>query len=54
MKITPSLFHAHIKCPTKCRLRFIGDPATGNPYAEWVQNQNESYRVAAIERLRAY
>jgi predicted RecB family nuclease len=53
MKITPSLFHAHIKCPTKCWLRFTGEPATGNAYAEWVQRQNESYRDAAIERLRS-
>jgi predicted RecB family nuclease len=53
MKITPSLFHAHIKCPTKCWLRFTGEPATGNPYAEWAQSQNESYRDTAIERLRS-
>ena len=53
MKITPSLFHAHLKCPTKCWLRFTGEPAPGNVYAEWVQRQNESYRVAAIERLQS-
>jgi len=53
MKITPSLFHAHIKCPTKCWLRFTGEPATGNAYAEWAQSQNESYRDAAIEHLRS-
>ncbi|MGP8233853.1 MAG: TM0106 family RecB-like putative nuclease [Limisphaerales bacterium] len=52
MKITPSLFHAHIKCPTKCWLRFTGEPASGNAYADWVQSQNELYRNAAIERLR--
>ena len=28
-------------------------PATGNAYAEWVQRQNESYRVAAIKRLQS-
>ncbi|MGA3182127.1 MAG: hypothetical protein ABSF38_17465 [Verrucomicrobiota bacterium] len=53
MNITPSLFHAHIKCPTKCWLRFTGEPATGNAYAEWDQRQNETYRNAAIERLRS-
>jgi hypothetical protein len=53
MKITPSLFHAHLKCATKCWLRFTGEPATGNVYAEWVQRQNESYHDAAIERLRS-
>jgi predicted RecB family nuclease len=53
MKITPDLFHAYLKCPTKCWLRFAGEPATGNAYAEWVQNHNESYRAAAIGRLRS-
>jgi hypothetical protein len=53
MKITTSLFRAHIKCPTKCWLKFTGEPATGNAYAEWVQSQNESYRAATIERLRS-
>ena len=53
MKITPSLFSAYIKCPTKCWLRFTGEPVTGNAYAEWDQRKNESYRNAAIERLRS-
>jgi predicted RecB family nuclease len=53
MIITTSLFQAHIKCPTKCWLKFTGEPATGNSYAEWVQSQNESYRDAAIERLQS-
>lgn len=53
MKITSSLFHAHIKCPTKCWLRFNGEPATGNSYAEWVQSRNESYCESEIERLRS-
>jgi len=53
MKITPSLFHAHLKCPTKCWLRFTGEPATGNSYAEWVQRQNETYQTTAIECLRS-
>jgi predicted RecB family nuclease len=53
IKITPSLFHADLKCPTKCWLRFTGEPATGNSYAEWVQHQNETYQTTAIERLRS-
>ena len=53
MKINSSLFQAHIKCPTKCWLRFTGEPVTGNAYAEWVQSQNESYRDTAIQRLRS-
>jgi hypothetical protein len=28
----------YIKCPTKSWLRFTGEPATGNAYAEWVQS----------------
>jgi predicted RecB family nuclease len=53
MKITPSLFHAHLKCSTKCWLRFTGETATGNVYAEWVQKQNDAYHDAAIERLQS-
>jgi hypothetical protein len=53
MKITPKLFEAHLKCPTKCRLRAAAEPTAGNVYAEWLQSQNESYRAAAISRLMA-
>ena len=53
MKITPSLFHAYIKCPTKCWLKFTGELPSGNPYATWMLCQNEAYRHAAIERLRS-
>ena len=53
MKITTSLFHAHVKCPTKCWLRFTGESATGNAYAEWVQSQTESYYAAVMQRLRS-
>lgn len=42
MKITLSLFEAHLKCPTKCWLRSNGEPTAGNAYAEWVQTQSES------------
>ena len=51
MTITPQLFESHLKCPTKCWLRFTGEPPAGNPYAEWVQTQNESYRADATMRL---
>src|ERR1700733_11535939 len=47
MKIIPCLFEAYLKCPTKCWLRFTGEPNAGNAYAEWVQAQNESYRADA-------
>lgn len=51
MKITPELFHAYLKCPTKCWLRANGEPPSGNPYAEWVQAQNQSYRLTETRRL---
>jgi predicted RecB family nuclease len=51
MKITPRLFEAHLKCPTKCWLRAAGEPPTGNTYAEWVQSQTESYHAAGTNRL---
>ena len=51
MTITPSLFESFLKCPTQCWLRFTGEPRTGNTYAEWVQTQNESYRVDAARRV---
>jgi predicted RecB family nuclease len=51
MKITPDLFEAFLKCPTKCWLRAVREPASGNTYAEWVKEQNEAYRVAETARL---
>lgn len=53
MKITSSHFEAFLKCPTKCWLRFTSEPTAGNPYAEWVQTENENYRSIAAERLLA-
>jgi hypothetical protein len=53
MTITPSLFGAFLKCPTKCWLRFTGEPPSGNPYAAWVQAEHESYRADAAKRLTA-
>jgi predicted RecB family nuclease len=45
MKISPELFQAYLKCPTKCWLHAAGEPVTGNTYAEWVKTQDETYRV---------
>ena len=41
MKITSDLFHAYLKCSTKCWLRATNEPATENDYPkfadpEWV------------------
>src|SRR6266481_5193493 len=53
MTITPSVFGAFLKCPTKCWLRFTGEPPAGNTYAEWVQAEQESYRADAAKQLIA-
>ena len=52
MRITPFLFEAHLKCPTKCWLRSNGEPIADNAYAGWAQ-QSESYRAAAAALLTA-
>jgi predicted RecB family nuclease len=51
MKITPDLFHAYLKCPTKCWLRATNELATENDYPKWVKAQNYSYRAVEVARL---
>ncbi len=51
MNITPLLFEAFLKCQSKCWLRFTSEPTAGNAYAEWVQNETESYRADAAKRV---
>jgi len=53
MMITPSLFEAHLKCPTKCWLRAVGETASGNLYADWVRTRQESYHTDATRRVVA-
>lgn len=50
MTITPDLFGAFLKCPTKCWLRATHEPVSGNVYGEWVNSQNETYRATEIDR----
>ena len=52
MTITSAFFEAYLKCPTKCFLRSLGESGTGNAYADWVKSQSNSYRSAAIARLK--
>jgi len=52
MRITPDLFGAYLKCPTKSFLRAHGEAPSGNAYAEWFRSQNESYRSAGVSRLK--
>src|SRR6266480_4446048 len=51
MTITPYLYEAYLKCPTKCFLRALGEMATGNAYADWVRTQNDSYQSEGCQRL---
>ncbi len=53
MTITSQLLEAYVKCPTKCWLRYVGDSATGNAYAAWIQAKNEACRMEGIKRLVA-
>src|ERR1700693_3673939 len=53
MKITPDVFEAYLKCPTKCWLRSTGEPSARNTYSEWVKTQNDYYRVSETRRLLA-
>ena len=53
MTITPDLFAAFLKCPTKCWLRQTGEPASGNVYAEWVRDKDEACWVEGVKRMIA-
>jgi len=53
MTITPHLFEAFLKCPTKGWLRQTGESASGNVYAEWSHARDEATRIAGIKRLIA-
>ena len=53
MKVSADVFGAFVDCPTKGWLRAVGEPTSGNAYAEWVSSQQESYRADAVKRLMA-
>jgi len=53
MEITPGMFEAYLKCPTKCWLRASGEASEENPYAQWVKTQTDSYREAETTRMAA-
>jgi len=50
--ITPQLFEAYLKCPTKSFLLSLGETGSGNPYAEWICTQNILYAREGIRRLK--
>lgn len=43
MRITPDVFEAYLKCPTKCWLRAAGELSVGPPYPEWVKARSQPY-----------
>ncbi len=51
MTITPSLFEAYLKCPTKCFLRWLGETSAGNECADFDRDQQASYETEGIKRL---
>ena len=53
MNITPQIFEARLKCPTKCWLRFAGESTAGHDYADWVKATNETYRTDTTRQLTA-
>ena len=48
MPISPIVFEAYLKCPTKCFLRSRGEAGLENSYAGWVRSQNELYRTSKM------
>jgi predicted RecB family nuclease len=52
MRITPHFFDAFLKCTTKCHLRSLGEIGSGNEYAEWVRDRDESYQREAARALQ--
>jgi predicted RecB family nuclease len=50
--ITPHLFEAYLKCPTKSFLRALGETGMGNPYADWAHAQSVSYQHEGTMSLR--
>ena len=51
MKITPHLFEAFLKCPTKCWLRATNEVPAGNAYAQWSTERSDIFRAEGTKRL---
>lgn len=51
MTISERIFDAFLKCSMKCWLCAAHQRPNGNTYAEWLQTESESYRIAEEERL---
>ncbi len=53
MTVTSLLLEAYFQCPTKCWLRSTGEQPTDSTYATCTPAQLESFRTAAIHRLKS-
>ncbi len=51
MLISSDVFEAYLDCPTKCWFRFRGAEIVSNRYSQWVETQNQSYRIEAFKQL---
>jgi hypothetical protein len=55
MKITPPLFEAFLKCPTKCWLRANSEPPSGNTYAESPRRRSHhSFQESPEDSVQRY
>jgi len=50
--ITPQLFEAYLKCPTKSFLLSLGETGSGNAFAEWIRSQDTLYRCEGLRQLK--
>jgi hypothetical protein len=51
MKITAEIFEAHLNCHTKCWLRTINEPFSGNAYSEWLETRKSLYSKSQTKLL---
>ncbi len=51
--ITSGLFEAFCKCQTKCYRLSKGESGLGNVFADWLVDQQRSYRDEGFKRLTA-
>ena len=51
MAISSHIFEAYLHCATKCWLLSRGEVGINNIYAEWMRENNQSYRADATLRI---
>lgn len=51
--VTSGLFEAFGKCPTKCYRLSKSESGLGNVFADWLKDQQRSYRDEGFQRLTA-